>query len=256
MVHAVNCGNPICKICYPAPDPSVDILAALNADNYRLGNLQIVQYDPHNIHIARYLPDNFLSQLYLRMKADKILTRTFCGMQDLSHDAIVKYLSGHPLFMAVEWREDTYNEDTYNEGACNRESKLSPHLLGFGFIVTWIGVPPPNLGPRAAFGAYGFFRESWGQPEAEILGMLGLAKMFYQYKLSAIWGQRQAFNRLTAKFMARYGFRDIVSLPEFILYNQRGEGNHSEPVLGSCEVSRLTRKDFTLYVEKMLATLA
>jgi hypothetical protein len=91
------------------------------------------------------------------------------------------------------------------------------------------------------------FPECWGSAEAEVLGMLGLAQMFHLYSLQAMYGQRYIRNELTAKFMGRYGFRDMSVLPDFMLC-QNGSGLE----LGGCVVSRLSCEDFSSYVARAL----
>jgi len=226
--HSIICR---CDLCNPYP---CGILAALNADDYTLGNLQCIPYNPPDAAYASIFPDNYLSALYSRMKSAGILSRTFCGMTYLTHDAILSYLATRPVFAAIQWAPDRRSFDT----------------LGFGFIVTWNGVPPPAPGPRSAFAAYAMFPEAWGTPEAEMLGMLGLARMFYVYKLQDVFGQRYARNALTARFMARYGFRDIGTVPDFLLDKRDGALVMSDGV-----ISRLTQPDFVRYVEGQYLSL-
>lgn len=212
------------------PDP----IAALAADDFSIGNCQVLQYNPALPGTAHLFPDNYLSTLYARMKSSLILERTMCGMQNLSHDAICTYLSAKPVFAAVEWNPDRTQFQT----------------LGFGFIVAWIGIAPPAPGPRSAFGAYSMFPESWGSPEAEVLAMLGLARMFHTFALQSVYGQRYIRNALTARFMQRFGFKDIATLPDFITHRN---GNGIE--LGTCVVSHLTRRDFSDYVSRQLQSI-
>jgi len=227
-----------------APDTSgtaVDVLQALADDDYRMGNLQAIPYnsllrnDDHPL-----FEDNFLSTLYADSKAAGILPRTFCGMTNLSHDAIVSYLASKKVVALVEWGErDTIAEGTFV-------------IAGYAFVVAWVGVAPPELGPRSAFAAYAYLPEYWGLPAAETLGMLGLAHLFHVYKLQSIFGQRYADNALTARFMARYGSHDIGTIPGFIL--DKGERDGQRRLI-DCVLSRLTREDFVSYVERRLLAM-
>jgi len=243
MAHAIDCGNPTCSFCYPhvnTGDPDVDVLAALNADDYRIGDLQVIPYGSKEKYYEDCFPENFISVLYQWMKEDHVLPRTFCGMTNLTHDAIVGYLLNHrPLLIPGIWQTDAPGDPP----------RFMPY--GMSWVTTWIGVPPSAPGPRSALAAYTFFRRAWGQPEAEVLGMLGLARLFYTYKLHNIYGERSVTNALTAKFMNKYGTRDLGIVPEFLLERRNGT-----LVFTDCVISMLSRKDFTLYVEKQFASLA
>lgn len=233
-MSAVSCGNRACDICYPLPLP--DVLDALNADDYRIGQLQCLPYTIPGLNrdtaYNGLFSEDWLSLLYLRMKHEGVLERTFCGMLNLSHDAVLCYLMGKPVFAVVRWHEDNQAFDT----------------VGMGWIGTWSGIAPPMIGPRCAFSAYVLFREMWGQPAGEVVTMLGLARMFRSYRLDSILGQRYATNGLTARFMSKFGFRDIGTLPRFML-RKNAQG---DPELVDCVASRLSRKDFVRYVEDKL----
>lgn len=211
-----------------------DPIDALAANDFSIGLCQVLQYNPPLAATAHLFPDDYLSILYTRMKDALILERTMCGMRDLSHNAITSYLATKPLFAAVEWSPDHTRFTT----------------LGFGFIVNWIGVPYPAPGPRSAAAAYAMFPDSWGSPEAEVLAMLGLARMFHTYSLQSIYGQRYIRNALTARFMRKFGFVDIATLPDFLIHRN---GNGEE--LAGCVVSHLTRRDFADYVSRQLASV-
>ena len=217
------------------PDtPTADPIDMLAAADFSGGLCQVLQYNPPLPGTAHLFPDDYLSTLYARMKSASILERTMCGMRELSANAIVPYLATKPVFAAVEWSPD--------------HSKFT--TLGFGFIINWIGIPYPAPGPRSAAGGYCMFPDAWGTPEAEILSMLGLARMFHTYSLQSLYGQRYIRNALTARFMGRFGFKDIAVLPDFITHRN---GNGVE--LGACVVSHLTRQDFADYVSRQMASV-
>lgn len=236
LVHVPGCS---CDICNPVP---LDVLSALHADDYRLDldlnservSLQVVPYEPLNPAYGPLVPHDFLSRSWIRLRDDRILRPLFCGLTNLSHDAIVAYLASKPLLIGGEWTGDS--------------RQFRP--LALGFIVTWIGVAPPQPGPRSAFAAYALFREAWGTEKGVWLGMLGLARMMRTWNLSAIYGQRYLHNRLTSRFMARYGFEDIGVVPEFLLEARAGQLR-----LTDCAISRLRRQDLVLYVETKLVSL-
>jgi hypothetical protein len=211
-----------------------DSLDTLAAADFSLGNCQVIPYNPPVAATAHLFPDDYLSTLYSHMKSALILERTMCGMRDLSHNAITAYLASKPVFAAVEWSPDHSHF----------------HTLGFGFIVNWVGIPYPAPGPRSAFAAYAMFPDSWGTPEAEVLAMLGLARMFHTYSLQSLYGQRYIRNALTARFMSRFGFKDIATLPDFLLHLN---GNGVE--LSASVVSHLTLRDFTDYVALQLQSV-
>jgi RimJ/RimL family protein N-acetyltransferase len=217
--------------------PPRDSIADIAAVDFSLGNCQAIQYSPAVPATAHLFSDDYLSSIYAHLKSSLTLERTFCGMQNLSHDAIVSYLASKPVIALVEWNPDHTRFRT----------------LRFSFIVAWIGVPPPAVGPRSAFGAYSLFPDAWGTPEAEVLAMLGLARIFHTYSLQSLYGQRYIKNALTAKFMRRFGFNDLVTLPDFILHRN---DNGSSVDLGECVVSRLTRADFEKYAAEQLRSIA
>jgi hypothetical protein len=214
------------------PDSPVDVLLALADDSYRLGQLQALPYVRNRTDI---FPHDLLPQLYSRSRSAHILSRVFCGMRDLSADAIIPYLASKPVTLLVRWDDSNARYD----------------VLGYSFIVTWIGVPPPEPGPRSAFAAYGYFPESWGSPDITTLSMLGLAYMFHFYKLQSIGGQRHNANVLTARFMRQFGFRDLFTMPEYLL-DRRADGALE---MADCTISRLTRAEFVEYVERRLVEM-
>src|SRR5579872_3089224 len=215
---------------------AIDSISSLASTDFSLGNCQVLQYNPPLPGTAQLFPDNYLSALYSRMKASLTLERTMCGMLNLSHDAIVSYLASKPLFAAIEW-------DQYHTRF---------QTLGFGFIVAWIGPPPSTPGERSAMGGYSMFPESWGSPEAEVLAMLGIARMFHTYSLQSLYGQRYIRNALTARFMQRFGFKDLATLPDFMPHRN---GNSNGPSLAPCVVSRLSRLDLNDYVARQMASI-
>ena len=213
-------------------DETVDVLAALEADEYHIGNLQALPYDRRRPDL---FPDNLLYTLYARAKSAHTLRTLFCGMSDLSSDAICSYLASKPVLLLVQWDDP-------------REQF---QIAGFAFIVTWVGVPPPAPEPRSAFAAYMFFPEWYGNPDAQTLAMLGMARWFKSYKLTSLFGTRYASNGLTARFMGQFGFRDIATLPGFLIDMQpNGKVEMADGI-----VSRLTREDFISYVEKRLIAM-
>src|SRR5437588_3452336 len=207
------------------------ILNALKDDLYRIGDLQVLLYDKARVNI---FPEGYLSKLYQLCKLSGrrnklgILPQLFCGMPDLSHDAITTYLASRPVLVFVIWSGESFFE------------------AGFAFP-TALPVAGNRVGPeRSLFVGYGMFKGVWGKPEAEILGMLGLAYFFLEYALGAVHSVRYCWNDLTARFVRRYGFRDVGTIPRYMLEDGK---------LVPAVASSLLVEDFEFYVERKLVEL-
>lgn len=175
------------------------LLPVFKEDGYRIGNLQVFLYDRRRVDV---FPPPYLTKLYNlcktsgRRSSKGILPTFFCGMEDLSHDAITSYLSDLPIILFVEWLD----QNTFKEA-------------GFAFPVLFRGKSPE----RICFAAYGFFREYWGKPETATLMLLGLSFLFQEFGLKAIHGIRYQENLLTAKFMSGFGFRETGRVPRYMM---------------------------------------
>jgi hypothetical protein len=199
-------------------------LDALKQDGYRIGDLQAVGY----LRTDPMFEEGYLGKIYGMLKGNRysdrdglgIIESLFFGM-DPSWDNIVSYLSKTPLIIMGVWQPD---------------DSFKPAGILFRTVV--IG------GGRSCMAGYAFFREFWGKPEAEVLGMLGLAFAFQEFRVEAIHGMRYADNRQTVKFSQKYGFRDIGVHPRWEL--RRGE---LVDAVSSC----LLKEDFEAYVDNMLA---
>lgn len=247
----------------PDTADAVDVLGALNADHYTLTGCSILPYDCRDSStFGRHL----LPQLYDLCLASRpnhpsgILPETFCGMLNLSADAICSYLATRPLLLLtaqhIPNREDVSDRYRLLDG---------PFIAGFSFITAFIGTPvagapnlPPSgpqpIGPRSAVGACCFFRPYWGAQSAKTLLMLTLAYWFNTYHLSSIHAQRYTRNHLIASFLAPFGFKDTGTVPEF-LADRDGSEPSSPIALSSCTVSTLTRSDLVSYIERQLPAL-
>lgn len=207
------------------------ILNVLQQDEYRIGNCQVLLYDRRRTTF----PEGYLSQLYQLCKLSGhrnkmgILPTLFCGMADLSHDAITCYLANRPVLVPVLWSSPT---------------QFLAAGIAFPTTVPVMGLPTSQ--DKAIFAGYGMFKGVWGTPEAEILGMLGLAYFFLSYDVTAIHGLRYADNALTARFTHQFGFKDNGSIPRYMLRN-------GELVTGIS--STLLIEDFEQYVERKLVEL-
>jgi len=204
----------------------VDVLLALKEDGYRLGDLQAIRYDKKN---ADLFPDNYLGHLYNRCRESKrrsgngILDALFGGNPASDFNSIVAYLASRSyLIILGRWEGDKFHE------------------LGFAFSVISCGFPHTE---KSLFGGYGFFRDAWGTSDQEIVTMLGLAYLFKELDIIALHGIRYEENLLTARFMAKFGFKVDGAIPYYQL-----KGNK----LATGIISTLLRTDFEDYVADFL----
>ena len=222
---------------------SPSILDALREDNFTLGNCSVQIYDRKRVDIWG---TNYLHHIYgecLRSRPTHpygILPESFCGMTDLSADAICSYLHSRPVLLLL----------------CVHTSAAEFTPVGFAYPTTFCGAPlnlsapiPPatTVAERSMFAGYAFFRPWWGKPEIEVLGMLGLAYFFTRFSLIAVHGMRYPENGLTAHFMQRYGSREVGRIPYYMLNDGK---------LDSCVVSTLLRTDFEQYCRRAILSLA
>ena len=204
------------------------ILGAFKSDNYRIGDAQAILYDKQRTAI---FPPGYIGSLYWRMQGemysrrdgDGMLRMAFPGFSDLSWDAITLFLLQRPLVVMGVWNGDTFE------------------TAGIGYPVITVGHGETE---KMCFAGYLFFREWWGTTEAEGLAMLGLCLMFKEWSLSAIHGTRFPENHLTARFMRRFGFRDIGTISKYMLSNGK---------LVPAVVSTLTKEDFCAYLERAVS---
>jgi hypothetical protein len=208
------------------------VLLALKQDGFRIGDCEVMLYDRSRTDV---FPPGYLTKLWQLCKDSGrrsplgILPSLFCGMTDLSHDAITTYLATRPVIIAGIW----IGPEEFKEAG-----------IGFPSTLPVIG---NKTGPeRALFAGYGLFKEVWGRPEAEILGMLGLAYFFVQFDVTAIHGLRYPSNGLTARFTRTFGFRENGLIPRYMMQGDKLVGAVS---------STLFIEDFEQYVEQKLVRL-
>jgi len=129
----------------------------------------------------------------------------FCGMRDLSLESVVGYLNSVKLVILGEWRP----------------SAIAPrfHPLGFCFLASLTEGKTASAG----FGAYAFFEEAWRTPQQTVLTFLGISYLIYEGNLASLHGIRYSDNKLTARWMAKFGFRDLATVPNSILRSATGE---------------------------------
>jgi len=202
---------------------TIDVLAALQEDKYRFGDLQCVRYAKSEF------PDDYLGVLYNRCRESKrrsgngILDALFGGNPASDFPSIVTYLASRPALLILgKWIDGKFRE------------------LGFAFNTISVGGQNTE---KSIIAGYGFFREAWGTEDQKIVTMLGLAYFFKEFDLRAIIGNRYRENVLTAKFMEKFGFKDCGEVPRFQL-----QGTKLVPML----ISALLREDFEEYVKRFL----
>ena len=230
-----------------------DPIGLLAAAGYRWQGLQIIQYDRRRTDI---FPQPYLPMLYERTRRSGrsrlgSLPSLFCGMSDLSCDAICAYWHQVGLIVTGEWRaappidggwEDVLAEDF--------EERCRPrfHPLGYTFPAPSIIYSRDRL-RNSAFAGYTFFEEVWGDsPKKTVLMYLGLAYLFQEFRLVNIHGVRYSDNKLTARFASQFGFRDLGTIPNYMLRESTGE-------LADGTVSSLARKDFEDRLRGVLTSL-
>jgi RimJ/RimL family protein N-acetyltransferase len=205
---------------------AIDVLAALQEDLYRWGDLQAVRYDKARTDL---FPSGYLGKLYnlckgsARRSGNGVLDITFSGNPPSDFDSIVSFLAHQQLVILGQWQED----GTFKE-------------FGFAFSIISCGFANTE---RSLFAGYCFFRHSWGSEEQTVLTMLGLAYLFKEFDLQAIHGIRFRENLLTAKFMAKFGFKQVGEIPYYQV-----KGTKLVPGV----VSTLLRTDFEEYVKAFL----
>lgn len=205
----------------------VSILESLKLDKYRWGICQALVYDRKDTSV---FGEGFLGELYFKFKGNRynrregngILETLFCGMQDVSFPAITSYLASVPLCILGVWKDDKFD------------------VAGIQFPTVRIGVPG---GQKACFAGYGFVPAYWGSTEVEVLAALGIAVLFQELDVISVHGVRYADNELTARFMAKFGFKDVGTLPNYMM--RAGK-------LTAATLSTLPREVFEQVVEKMV----
>lgn len=200
-------------------------LESIQASDYRIGGCQAIVYDPAKGDIFE---DGFIGRFYSLCRRGRhgdtpaVLHACFGGNPPATFNAIVPCLAARPFIVVGEWREGVF------------------HPAGIAFIQIVCGTAQTE---RAAFVGYLFLREFWGSEQIDTLMMLGLTILFQNYGLVAIHGTRYLDNTLTARFVARFGFRQVGEIP---FYQLRGEK------LVPAVVTTLLRSDFEVLAGKWL----
>jgi hypothetical protein len=180
----------------------MSLIQAFKDDSYRYGNLQSLDYKlAANAHLFK---PNFLSEFYMSMRGDSyskrdglgVISATFCGM-DPSHNSVVAYLASKPVCAMGVWTD---------------EQTFLP--IGILFITLING--NPKTGEASCFAGFCFQKAYWGSDEQESLTVLGIAQIFGDLNVKSIHGVRYATNHFTAHYMAKFGFMDLVTVPNHL----------------------------------------
>lgn len=231
-----------------------DPLAYLQQRAYRWGDLQPILYDRKRTDL---FPEPYLVTLYQRTRASgrsKLgsLPNLFCGMTDLSCEAIVTFLSQRPVIVMGEWRKRLAGMAGMAGLAGKGELPTYFHPLGYVLLAPLI---LSATGERnAAFAGYCFFQEAWRTPQQRVLTYLTLAFLFQEYRLVSLLAQRYDDNKLTARWMRQFGLRDVATLPNAMIRNHGGL-EEGEGELTSSVVSVLDRADFEERLRELMARL-
>jgi RimJ/RimL family protein N-acetyltransferase len=182
----------------------MSLIQALKEDEYKWGNLQSIPYSPQNPAFK----EDFLHDLYFQFRGSRfhktrpgnnILEVLFCGMQDVSYNAITSYLAKTPLCIMGIWQDD----GTFRTAGIH----FTPVKTG--------GMD----GEAMCISGYGFLKEFWGSEEMETLTVLGIAQIFGELNVKQIHGIRYTTNEFTARYMARFGFHDLCTIPNWMMRN-------------------------------------
>lgn len=212
--------------------------------DFRYGDVQAIRYDPANpIFVQPYI-----AKLYERTRTSgrsKLgsLPMLFCGMMNLSIDAISAYLSQRPICVVGEWRK----WDWTSPPPVREVGTPYFHELGFCFPATMTKTEASNpYNPQnSCMAGYTLFQDAWRTPQQTICMFLGLAWLFHTFQLVCIHGQRYSDNVLTARFTQKFGFKDCDTAPYMLL-------KEKDQPLVPMTLSVLLRSDFVVLTRKVL----
>lgn len=207
-------------------------LSPFQSMGWRMGSVFVRTYDRKDTAV---FGTNFLHYLYEQtaLSGSHVLQSAFCGMRDLTSDAICAYLhTRSPLLLMCM--------DDENES-------MPFHILGYSYPTVHFGVKGET--ERSMLLGYCYLRQAWGTPEATVAGMLAAAYMFLTYDLVAIHGQSYTWNQLTHRFAAQYGAHETGLLPRTL------PKSGSDGSLSDCTWSTVLREDFEKYASEQLQTI-
>lgn len=155
---------------------------------------------PYSEKVTAIFGDDFLVQLYRKLKEDDTLATIFPGM-DLSHsNHLVSYLCKvHGLVIC-----------------CLKTASGKPDPIGFGWLAEVDKV-------KGSFG-FGFFKHAWRRREHIDLSFSMLAYWFETANIQHLYGT--TLNPIANNYSKRFGFRHIGVMPGFFDCNGVGKDAH------------------------------
>lgn len=231
------------------PEAIADPLKFFAEENYAWGSLQAIRYDPR----SDIFPQPYMWKIYELLRTSGrtrmgSLPQLFCGMPNLTPDAICHYMAQQQVVVLGEWRPNPSVPDPLDPLPEDFEALTAPvfHPLGITFPATFTQDRTGQA--NSAMGAYGFFQEAWRTPKQLVLSYLGLSWLFYELRLVSLHGIRYADNKLTARWMSQFGFKDVGVLPDYMLDQFTGQ-------LRAAAVSTVSRKRFEEVLRRAIIPL-
>jgi len=217
-----------------------DPLSWIAANCYQFQGCAVLPYDRTRPEF--FTPQPYLPHLWQKAKDSGrsrlgSLPNLFCGMADLTCDTVCAYLHNQGLLSLGEWRANPAPIDPEDPLPEDFEAAIQPYFHTLGFCFPAVTTYSFNKTSNSMFVGYTFFQEAWRTPQQSVLGFLGLAYLFQEFRLANVHGVRYAGNRLTAKYASKLGFVDIGTIPNYLLDNATGS-------LTAATISTLPREVF------------
>lgn len=214
-------------------------LTALHDAGYQIGSLGVVAFDPAREDL---FPPPFLYSLYEATRQSGrshlgSLPSLFCGMSNLTPDAICAYLLQQRVIVMGEWRANPTPVDPEDPLPVDFEELIAPKFHPLGYLFPSSYTRSSDTLANSMFAGYCFFQEAWRTRQQLVLTYLGLAYLFCEFRLVSLHGIRYHDNKLTARWMEQFGFRDVGTIPNYM--SERGGGE-----LVPATISTLPRAEF------------
>lgn len=147
--------------------------------------------------MSNSFPEDFLVQLYCKLKHDGSLRRTLPDESVHSLTSFVSYFNGKTMLICYE--------------------KATPGKINPIAGVVWLyDIHGPGKIKRASVGVF-FFKEFWGNKTIYDMGRLALRWMFKEAGLSVVLGTIAAWNRSSVRYGKLLGFKNCGVVPMFFL---------------------------------------
>lgn len=163
--------------------------------NYQTETVALV---PYLLAPDAIFPDEFLVNIYLRLKAERTLDVLFPGRNAPNIVEFIAYFKDKPVVVGM---------------VCDGEASWK--IMGLG----WLWETEGPAGARKASCAYAFFREYWGKDEIRKVGRLALKYWFDECKVNIIFGAALKSNLRAQRFDREMGFRKEADLRRFFVKN-------------------------------------